>query len=125
MHANHVHHGSCANQGEVHVPLTDLDADAAGAAQMETVWADNDLDHFRAGHYVAIHVSSTADGVGAVIACGDVVAAATVSVPGTGNAGLAGVTPGRGFSTLALTLAAVTALVTFGARALTADRRKR
>jgi len=31
-HANHLHHGSCAAQGEVHVPLTELDASDEGTA---------------------------------------------------------------------------------------------
>ena len=72
MHANHIHHGSCANQGAVHVPLTELDADAGGDAEATTNWADNDIDHFETGHYVAAHEMSTADGVGAVIVCGEV-----------------------------------------------------
>lgn len=67
-HANHVHHGSCAEQGAIHVPLTDLSAAAAGDALGETVWAENDLDHFATGHYVAIHELVTF----AVIGCGDV-----------------------------------------------------
>ena len=97
-HANHVHHGSCAAQGEVHVPLTDLAADSAGNAFGSTVWADNDLDHFAAGHYVAAHELSTADGVGPVIACGDVGLSGATSARGappaaasTGDAGSAGV----------------------------------
>ena len=72
LHANHVHHGSCANEGEIHVPLRDLVADSDGDAEAETEWNDNDLGHFATGHYVDIHVRSTADGVGDVIVCGDV-----------------------------------------------------
>ncbi len=72
MHANHVHHGSCTDQGAVHVPLTELDADAGGDAKATTNWADNDIDHFEVGHYVAAHEMSTADGVGAVMLCGNV-----------------------------------------------------
>ena len=72
MHANHVHHGSCTNQGAVHVPLTELDADAGGDAEATTKWTENDIDHFKAGHYVAAHEMSTADGIGAVIVCGNV-----------------------------------------------------
>ena len=72
LHANHVHHGSCANEGEIHVPLRDLVADSDGDAEAETEWNANDIDHFATGHYVAIHERSTADGVGAVIVCGDV-----------------------------------------------------
>ena len=71
--ANHVHHGSCAELGEVHVPLSNLETDADGNADgSTTLAADGDfgelaLDHFAAGHYVAVH-----DGGGAVITCGDV-----------------------------------------------------
>ena len=72
MHANHVRHGSCTSLGEIHVPLTELEADSDGDAAAETEWADNGLDHFAAGHYVAIHELSTDDGVGPVIVCGDV-----------------------------------------------------
>ncbi len=72
MHANHVHHGSCANPGEIHVPLTELEADSDGDAEAETEWEDNDIDHFASGHYVAIHELSTDDGIGPVIVCGDV-----------------------------------------------------
>ena len=72
MHANHVHHGSCASQGEVDVPLTELDADTNGDAGAETEWDADDIDHFATGHYVAIHERSTANGVGDVIVCGDV-----------------------------------------------------
>ena len=58
--ANHVHHGSCAELGEVHVPLSNLETDADGNADgSTTLAADGDfgelaLDHFAAGHYVAV-----------------------------------------------------------------------
>ena len=67
-HANHVHHGSCAEQGAIHVPLSDLSAGADGDASGDTVWPDNGLDHFAGGHYVAVHELVTF----AVIGCGDV-----------------------------------------------------
>ena len=67
-HANHVHHGSCAEQGDIHVPLSDLSAGADGDAEGATVWADNGIDHFASNHYVAAHELVTF----AVIACGDV-----------------------------------------------------
>ena len=74
LHANHIHHGSCANQGEVHVPLTELDAPADGTASASTTADGLDLAHFSVGHYYAVHEAGD-DTVGAVIACGDVVAA--------------------------------------------------
>ena len=69
-HANHLHHGSCADAelGAIHVPLSDLSAGADGDASGTTVWADNGIDHFASGHYVAAHELVTF----AVIACGDV-----------------------------------------------------
>ena len=67
-HANHVHHGSCAEQGDIHVPLSDLSAGADGDASGTTVWPDNGIDHFASNHYVAAHELVTF----AVIACGDV-----------------------------------------------------
>jgi len=69
-HANHVHHGSCADAelGAIHVPLSDLSAGADGDASGATVWPDNGLDHFASNHYVAVHELVTF----AVIGCGDV-----------------------------------------------------
>ena len=93
-HANHVHHGSCAALGEVHVPLTDLAADSAGNAFASTVWADNGLDHFAAGHYFAAHELSTADGIGPVIVCGDVGLSGATSARGTGSAAAGSVDSG-------------------------------
>ena len=67
-HANHVHHGSCDEQGDIHVPLSDLGAGADGDANGATVVPDLGLDHFASGHYIAVHELVTF----AVIACGDV-----------------------------------------------------
>lgn len=74
-HANHLHHGSCAEQGEVHVPLTELEADADGNATATTVVDDLDVAHFAEGHYYAVHTEGD-DTVGDVIGCGDVMAPA-------------------------------------------------
>ncbi len=77
-HANHVHHGSCAAQGEVHVTLQELVAGADGAASGTTLAEPPavdpafGLDHFVAGHYIAVHEVGGAPG--AVVSCGDVVA---------------------------------------------------
>ena len=68
VHANHLHHGSCAELGPIHVPLSDLSAGADGDASGATVWPDNGLDHFASGHYYAVHELVTF----AVIGCGDV-----------------------------------------------------
>ncbi len=82
-HANHLHHGTCDEQGEVHVTLEELQANADGdvtelqgeadgdATATTTDFAEEDPDpefnHFAAGHYVAVHADD-----GAVISCGDV-----------------------------------------------------
>ncbi len=65
-HANHLHHGSCDAQGEVHVTLVELQADGAAT----TTFEDPELAHFEAGHYVAVHEDGGAPG--AVISCGNV-----------------------------------------------------
>ena len=75
-HANHIHHGTCDAQGEVHVTLEELQAAADGGASAVTFdFAEEDPDpefnHFAAGHYVAVHVGGN-DTVGAVISCGNV-----------------------------------------------------
>jgi Cu/Zn superoxide dismutase len=75
-HANHIHHGTCDSQGEVHVTLEELQAGADGdAAATTTDFAEEDPDpefnHFAADHYVAVHVGGN-DTVGAVISCGNV-----------------------------------------------------
>ncbi len=71
-HANHLHHGTCDEQGEVQVTLEELQASADGDATATTTdFAEEDPDpefsHFEQGHYVAVH-----DTEGAVISCGDV-----------------------------------------------------
>ncbi len=75
-HANHLHHGTCDAQGEVHVTLEELQASADGDATATTSGFPSDpedpgLDHFAAGHYVAVHEAGN-DTVGAVISCGNV-----------------------------------------------------
>ena len=75
-HANHLHHGTCDDQGEVHVTLEELQADADGDATATTSGFTSDhedpgIDHFAAGHYAAVHEAGN-DTVGAVISCGDV-----------------------------------------------------
>ena len=71
-HANHLHHGTCDAQGEVHVTLTELQTSADGDATATTTdFPEEDPDpafsHFETGHYVAVHAAD-----GAVIGCGDV-----------------------------------------------------
>ncbi len=75
-HANHLHHGTCDEQGEVHVTLEELQADADGDATATTTDfpqedPDPEFSHFEKGHYVAVHVAGN-DTVGAVTSCGDV-----------------------------------------------------
>ncbi len=67
-HANHLHHGSCADMGEVHITLDDIVADSDGAGMQTTANDEQPLSHFEAGHYLAIHAED-----GTVVSCGDVV----------------------------------------------------
>ena len=73
-HANHLHHGSCDAQGEVHVTLTELQAGADGVEASTTDFPEEDPDpefsHFETGHYVAVHEAGGMPG--AVISCGNV-----------------------------------------------------
>ena len=70
-HANHIHVGSCDEQGDVVFPLTELEAGADGTATGETT-IDATADELLEGHYYAVHEAG--DGtVGAVIGCGDIV----------------------------------------------------
>ncbi len=69
-HANHLHHGTCDAQGEVHVALTELQADADGDDTATTTFDDPELIHFETGHFVAVHEAGGEPGP--VISCGDV-----------------------------------------------------
>jgi len=74
-HANHIHHGTCDAQGEIHVTLEVLEAGADGTASATTTDfqeedPDPEFSHWLArDHYVAVHAAD-----GEVIGCGDVVA---------------------------------------------------
>ena len=70
-HPNHVHHGTCADQGEIHVPLDNIVADDSGDGTQTTGSAELPLSHFETGHYVAVH---EAEDDFTVVACGEVVA---------------------------------------------------
>ena len=73
-HANHLHHGSCSEQGEIHITLDDIVADDTGAGIQTTGDDELPLSHFETGHYLAVHVEDS-ETIGAVVACGDVVSA--------------------------------------------------
>ena len=77
-HQSHIHHGTCATEpGEIHVNLTNVEADASGAGTATTTDpqpADGSAapayDHYLAReHYVAVHALD-----GTLVSCGDVVA---------------------------------------------------
>ena len=72
-HANHLHHGTCAEQGEIHITLDDIVADAAGDGLQTTANDEESLDHFATGHYLAVHAEDS-ETIGDVVSCGDVVA---------------------------------------------------
>ncbi len=75
-HANHLHHGTCDAQGEVHVTLTELKASvveghaAAVTLDFPEENPDPKFSHFETGHYVAVHEAGGMPG--AVISCGNV-----------------------------------------------------
>lgn len=72
-HANHLHHGSCAELGEIHIFLDDIVADDAGDGSQTTSDDEQPIDHFETGHYLAVHAEDS-ETIGAVVSCGDVVA---------------------------------------------------
>ena len=74
-HANHLHHGSCADQGEIHIFLDDIVADENGDGTQTTADDEQPIDHFESGHYLAVHTEDS-ETIGAVVSCGDVVAPA-------------------------------------------------
>lgn len=71
-HANHLHHGTCDDQGEIHITLDDVLADASGDGSQTTGNNEQPLSHFEDGHYLAVHEAGS-DTIGAVVACGNVV----------------------------------------------------
>ncbi len=71
-HANHLHHGSCAALGEIHIFLDDIVADDAGDGTQTTGDDEQPLSHFETGHYLAVHAEDS-ETIGAVVSCGDVV----------------------------------------------------
>ncbi len=70
-HPNHLHHGTCAEQGEIHITLDNIVADAAGDGSQTTANNEEPLSHFETDHYLAVHES---DSDFTVVACGNVVA---------------------------------------------------
>ena len=71
-HANHLHHGTCDDQGEIHIFLDDVVADDSGDGSQTTSNDEQPIDHFESGHYLAVHVEDS-ETIGEVISCGDVV----------------------------------------------------
>ena len=69
VHPNHLHHGTCAEQGEIHITLDNIVADAAGDGSQITANDEEPLSHFETGHYLAVHESETDL---TVVACGNV-----------------------------------------------------
>ncbi|MCH7699078.1 MAG: hypothetical protein IH865_09110 [Chloroflexi bacterium] len=71
-HANHLHHGTCDDQGEIHIFLDDIVADDSGDGSQTTSNDEQPISHFESGHYLAVHVEDS-ETIGEVISCGDVV----------------------------------------------------
>lgn len=72
-HANHLHGGSCDEQGAIHVTLDQIVADENGDGSQTTANNEEPLSHYETDHYFAVHEGDN-DTVGAVISCGDIVA---------------------------------------------------
>jgi hypothetical protein len=74
-HANHIHQGTCANQGGIVHNLLDITADSAGTGAQVTVLqllSAQLQDLVSSSHYVNIHEFSTDGGIGGGITCGDI-----------------------------------------------------
>ena len=71
-HANHLHHGTCDDQGEIHIFLDDIVADDSGDGSQTTPDDEQPIDHFESGHYLAVHAEDS-ETIGEVVSCGDVV----------------------------------------------------
>ncbi len=69
VHPNHLHHGTCAEQGEIHITLDGVVADASGDGLQTTANNEEPLSHFETGHYLAVHESESDF---TVVACGNV-----------------------------------------------------
>jgi hypothetical protein len=71
-HMNHLHEGACDALGEIHVALTDLQANANGRAGATTIIDDPPFSHWlERAHALAVHALD-----GTVVACGNVEPAA-------------------------------------------------
>jgi hypothetical protein len=67
-HQNHIHTGSCAAQGDVEFPLTDLEAGADGSAPATTTEIETGMTALEDGnHYFAVHEADAT-----IVACGDI-----------------------------------------------------
>lgn len=73
-HANHLHHGTCAEPGEIHITLDQIVGDGTAGSQT-TANNEEAIDQIAEGHFLAVHEGEN-DAPGAIITCGDVVAAA-------------------------------------------------
>jgi len=71
-HPNHLHDGSCAENGNIHVPLDNIVADDSGDGTQTTGSNELPLSHFETDHYLAVH---EAEDDLSIVACGDVVTA--------------------------------------------------
>jgi hypothetical protein len=69
-HLSHIHTGTCAAQGGVEYPLTNVEADAQGAGTADTTLDVALADLQDGAHYVQVH-----DLAGAPVICGDIPAA--------------------------------------------------
>jgi hypothetical protein len=81
-HVNHIHIGTCENEGAIVYPLADLRTDASGAATASTT-VDAPLASLVTGaNYVNVHAGPSLPSPGT--SCGNIVAGAT-GLPATGG----------------------------------------
>jgi hypothetical protein len=81
-HVNHIHAGSCAQQGGIVFPLTDIRTDATGRGSATTMVAAPLSTIQGASHYVNVHAGPALPSPG--VSCGDIaMAAAAAGAPAT------------------------------------------
>jgi len=71
VHASHIHTGTCAAQGPIETPLTDITADDSGAGSATTLEESvtTELAVLQDGnHFIAVYDRT----VGAIVSCGDI-----------------------------------------------------
>lgn len=82
-HVNHIHTGTCQNEGGIVYPLADLRVDASGTATATTLVNTPLSTLLGAPYYVNVHAGAALPSPG--VSCGNIVAGAS-ALPATGGA---------------------------------------